>query len=294
MQNPVIKHSALTPILITGISLFFISCEKLYPKVEIPSYLQIEEINLTTTYQTEGSNNNNITDAWVFINDQAIGTFELPATIPILAAGSQEIKIWAGIKENGISTTRKMYPFYEYHLEQLSLTRGEINTMEPAVQYYSGISFEWIENFDLGSTLTKASTSDTGIQFTTIDTVSGLGTQSAIIHMDNNRPYFEIVTDAKQFTLPTGPPVYLEINYLCSNSFSVSLVKNTLQGSEKLNPYITMNPSGQWKTIYVNLTSLVSQQTNAISFEVYFNGELDPSHSSGYVILDNLKLIHSG
>ena len=272
----------------------FISCEKLYPKVEIPSYLQINEIDLTTTYQTEGSDNNSITDAWIFVNDQPMGAFELPATIPVLASGTQEIKISAGIKENGISTTRKTYPFYEYHLEQVTLTRGELNRIEPNIQYFSGIDFEWIENFDLGSSLTKASTSDTGIQFITIDTVNGLGTQSAAVYLDTDRPSFEITTVAQQFYLPPGPPVYLEINYLCSNSFSVSLVKNTLTGSEKLNPYLTMNPSGKWKTIYVNLTSLVSEQIDAISFEVYLSGQLDPNNSSGYVILDNLKLIHNG
>ena len=287
------RHTAITYLFLIGISALFLSCEKLYPKVEIPAYLYIDTIELSTN-SNEGASSNNITDAWIFMNDIPLGTFELPAKVPVLAEGAQNIKIWAGIKENGISTTRKMYPFYEYYTESVFLQRNELNPIEPSINYFPGITFEWKENFDMGSTLTKSGSSDTTIQFITIDSVPEMGSQTAAIHLDTDRPFFEFATSSQQFILPKGPPIYLEISYLCTNEFSVSLIKNTLQGTVQLNPLLTITPSNSWNTIYVNLTTLVSQQTDAISFEVYVKGQLNPANSSGYVLLDNLKLIHNG
>src|SRR3989337_3990814 len=93
--------------IIGGIGL---ACNKEEP---IPSYIHIDAINLSTNYTIEGSSSNKILNAWIYIDDQSVGAFELPCTVPVLAVGSHEIKIQAGIKENGIDATRIYYPFYE-------------------------------------------------------------------------------------------------------------------------------------------------------------------------------------
>ena len=73
----------------------FSGCEIINPKEDTPSYLKINSIPLNTrksASETYGSNSNNIVDAWVFANGKLIGSFELPATIPILAEGNVEIR----------------------------------------------------------------------------------------------------------------------------------------------------------------------------------------------------------
>ena len=57
----------------------------------------------------------NITDAWVTMDGINLGVFELPAQIPILDEGEHNFRISPGIKENGMSATRMIYPFYEIH-----------------------------------------------------------------------------------------------------------------------------------------------------------------------------------
>ena len=82
-------------ILITG-------CEPKNDDELVPSYLHIDKIDVTSNYQ-QGTSSSKITDAWVYLDGTLIGSFELPATIPILTEGKQNITIYGGIKLNGIS-----------------------------------------------------------------------------------------------------------------------------------------------------------------------------------------------
>ena len=64
-----------------------LSCDSIDIFDERPAYLQIDSFVLADNPNAdEGSLNHNIVDAWVFIDDEMIGVFELPATIPIRVA----------------------------------------------------------------------------------------------------------------------------------------------------------------------------------------------------------------
>ncbi|HOV12628.1 MAG TPA: hypothetical protein PLL90_12785, partial [Bacteroidales bacterium] len=67
----------------------------------VPSYIHIDKIDLNTTYEFDGSNSCKITDAWVYIDGDLQGIYELPATFPVLANGQHTIMVRAGIKLNG-------------------------------------------------------------------------------------------------------------------------------------------------------------------------------------------------
>ena len=68
-------------------------------KTDIPSYIEINSI-IHTADSMEGAPHHNITDVWVYVDDNSIGTYELPAKFPILYEGNHEIKIRAGIDES--------------------------------------------------------------------------------------------------------------------------------------------------------------------------------------------------
>ena len=102
-------HRKLLIILFTVV---FSSCTKNQFKAEIPSYIYIESIDLETE-SFEGSDSQNLTDAWVTMDGNFLGAFELPCTIPILGDGAHEFRVSSGIKANGISATRIIYPFFQ-------------------------------------------------------------------------------------------------------------------------------------------------------------------------------------
>ncbi|HSH64916.1 MAG TPA: hypothetical protein VLB84_03750, partial [Bacteroidia bacterium] len=126
----------------------FDACKKLNPDEPVPSYIHIEKITLKTEITKEGSNSSKISDAWVYIDENLIGCFELPATFPVLYSGKHEIKIRAGIKVNGIAATRAPYPFYSIYVQQVDLEKNKRLNIEPVVSYVSFAKFNFMENFD--------------------------------------------------------------------------------------------------------------------------------------------------
>ena len=109
-----LKHSFPYFIILIFI---LISCNK---EEEIPSYIGINDFNLTSN-SSFGENTENITDVWIYIDENLQGVYEIPVTFPVLNKGLQNIRIKAGVKANGIASTRIQYPFYTSYLDTVEL-----------------------------------------------------------------------------------------------------------------------------------------------------------------------------
>ena len=87
-------------IILLFISISLFSCDKNENIQEIPSYLSVSNINLVTN-SNQGTNTHKITDIWLYVNDQ-FKKHELPSFIPLLHKDTNNIKMFNGIKDNGI------------------------------------------------------------------------------------------------------------------------------------------------------------------------------------------------
>src|SRR5436190_18776076 len=134
-------RAKLLPFLILFFFLSLHSCEVINPDEEIPSYVRVENISLVTDTFTQGSASQKITDVWLYVDDQPLGVYEMPVSIPVLAEGPHALAIRAGVIVNGIASTRVYYPFYAFYNETVNLTRGTITTVSPTVNYFSGAVF---------------------------------------------------------------------------------------------------------------------------------------------------------
>src|SRR6185369_5304430 len=99
----------------------FASCNIINPASPVPSYIRIESIKLTTDNATQGSNRNAITDVWVYVDQQMVGVFEMPVTVPVLYSGVHTVMLKAGIIVDGIASTRIDYPFYNSFTQEVNL-----------------------------------------------------------------------------------------------------------------------------------------------------------------------------
>ena len=126
---------------------FFYSCDLVNIEENIPSIINIESIEL------QGNHTSNITDAWVYIDNEFQGVYPLPANFPILKKGNQKITIEAGIKKNGISSSRVNYNYFtSYKLDTVLIENKSIK-LYPKVNY-SLTNFPYNENFEgIGSSL---------------------------------------------------------------------------------------------------------------------------------------------
>jgi hypothetical protein len=104
----------------------------------VPAYIRVNSIPVVTEPITQGSNSSNITDAWIYADDQLIGAFELPCDVPVLDLGTKKISIGAGIKINGISSLRAPYPFYKFYETTSELKAGESVTFRYRVAIAAG------------------------------------------------------------------------------------------------------------------------------------------------------------
>ena len=125
----------------------FTACVKNNPD---PSWLEVTAWTLQSNIDLsgdEGELSHNITEAWVLIDDKVIGVFQVPFKIPILKDGMCNIKIYPAIKNNGISATKKIYPFLEVYEVNQTLTKNQTLTLNPVTKYKSVTQF-WIEDFE--------------------------------------------------------------------------------------------------------------------------------------------------
>jgi len=271
------------------------SCELYNPSEPIPAYIQIDKINLNTTISLEGSSSNKISDAWVYLDDQLIGCFELPAKFPVLFEGKHQIKIMPGIKVNGIAATRAPYPFYSSYDTLIDLQVGTIQNITPHVKYRTNLTFNFMENFENTGTIISKSPApgvDTVIQQIDAPNPNVFeGNGSGIVYLDKNHTFFEGVSSTS-FILPkSGANIFLEFNYKCNNTFVVGLFAHGTASSSK-EAALIFNPSANWNKAYVYLTSVVSGNNNASDFNIFFGMINNTSSDSLALMLDNIKLVY--
>jgi hypothetical protein len=268
-------------ILAFTVGLAMASCNLINPVEPTPAYVHIPSIELTTDYVDEGSASHSIVDAWVYVDNQVVGVFELPAEFPVLETGSK-IQVFPGIKQDGISNTRIPYPFYEVHEQQYSLQPATIDTISPSIRYRSGVMFPLKEDFEIGNDFTEMGiTSAIGDVFE--------GDKSGFILLDAGIPDF--VASSQPYPLPgNGSRVFLEMDYRNEGAFNVLLLVNASSGPD-IKYVITINPKDDWNKIYIDLTSAVSSNP-ATSYQVVFAGELPQGKSEAAYYWDNIKLVH--
>jgi hypothetical protein len=273
-----LKHSFPYFIILIFI---FISCNK---EEEIPSYIGINNFNLTSN-SSFGKNTENITDVWIYIDENLQGVYEIPVTFPVLNKGLQNIRIKAGVKANGIASTRIQYPFYTSYLETVELVENETINILPSFSYNS--SFDAIvEDFESSGTIID-STINSEIDFT-IQQNNGNHYGYALIEEPNIN--FEIST--QELTLPQqGAPVYLEIDYKSSTEFLVGMYINYSQDVVKRD-LLWITPKQEWNKIYINLTQTVSESIGAESFKVFLNMRRNEPSLSEEINFDNIKILY--
>ena len=284
--------SFLSPFRVGTAAVFlFFSCNKEEP---IPSYIHIDKIDLTTNDCTEGSNAHKISDAWVYIDDNLVGAFEMPCTFPVLYEGSHKIQMRAGVKENGISETRIYYPFYAPFEQTVTLTRGQISTLVPIVKYSSTATFAWLEDFEGSShdlCMSNGASPDTIMLNDTANVFEG--SQSGKVSITGvNSSYFGV--GCAEQTLPQGGAnVFAELNYNCNAEFNIGVAGYTGTGQlvDQVIKITIRSTEGQWNKIYINLTNVVSSITGASKFSLFFS-MLNQTSSTQYFYLDNVKLVN--
>ena len=285
------KKNLPAVFLILFLSFAITSCEIINPAEPVPSYLHFDNIVLQTDTTTQGSSSNKITDVWLYVDNQLLGAYEMPVTIPVLKEGSHEIKVRGGIIVNGIAATRVYYPFYTFYVDTINLTSASVTTVNPVVTYLSGTVFSLNESFSgTGNQLVSTPQSDTAIQRIS-DSLHAFENETAKVILDAQHPVFECAS-FDSLTLPAdGNPVYMEINYKTNTEFTVGVYAYTSLGVFNTS-VLTIRANTEWKKIYINLSDATSLYPTASGFKPYINMERNSSVGDAELYFDNVKVVN--
>ena len=220
--------------------------------------------------------------------------YELPCQFPVLKEGIHKVSFKPGIKVNGISATRAIYPFYKSITLDTFLLKDDIIYFDTLTTKYSTIAkFPWKEDFeDSGISLEPTFHSDTTINKISNDPGRVFeGTYSGKIILTDSIQFINIKT-SEAWPLPTSnAPVFLELNYKTNNPFHVGIYSNTISESIQ-HDLLIITESDNWNKIYVNLTEVVSREFNAIDYNIWFGAVKNEDVDTAEILLDNIKLIH--
>ncbi|HPQ09036.1 MAG TPA: hypothetical protein PK995_07385 [Bacteroidia bacterium] len=281
-----------------GIILIFIfntHCNKSKLKAPVPFYLNIPSVSVYTV-SGQGTTNHKITEIWIYENGQFKGVYPIGRNIPITSQPAR-IKMFAGIRKDGLSALRIIYPFYAPIEIDTTANENQILYRSLSFNYKSGINFKWMEDFENfggigGITIVKGTGSDTNLIILdkSVNPSADVfeGNKCMKIVTDANRPYAYLVS-ANTYTL-SYDATYLELNYKCNQSFEIGLYSGVLVKS-----VITLvSTNGEWNKIYLDLTpylSLMGGTSTNNNIGIYFKVTKESSVSQAEILMDNIKLI---
>jgi len=272
-------------------------CDNDKDSVLVPSYVTIDQFSITTDYG-QGTASHKISDAWVYLDETLIGAFELPARVPILTEGNQNITIRPGIKINGIASTRAIYPYLLPVTRQVRLVKDSAVSLSSInTRYRTNVTFPWLEGFELsGLTMDTTSKSTVALQRTSdpalVFSMPGESNSfSGLIQLTSDTSIFEVVTRETYEFPAAGSEVFLEMNFKTTNSIVVGVFYKT-NGMQVQRPLLVLNKSDEWNKIYVNLTVPKYDTPGATEFRIFIGAQTDQGNEQATILLDNLKLVH--
>lgn len=290
------KHILLTSfrkLFIGGILLgLFSGCSVLDPAEEIPSYLHIDALTLTCDQADQGSHTSKISDAWIYMDGKLIGAFQLPCTVPILAEGTHHFVIRGGVKMNGLSATRAIYPFWKGWEDDVTLTRAQVKSIgTQTLHYFSGISPTYLADFDGPGVNLVPNTLVTSARIYKVGAPDAFENISGYIKLDADTIVF-IGESSTSYLMPPQSDVYLEFDYRCNNAFTVG-VQGPNGALTDSHAALVITPSDTWNKIYVRLTDVLADNNpnGTTLFKIYFAMQPDAGITESNLYLDNIKLL---
>lgn len=289
-----IKEIALLLILAS----LFHSCIK-DTNPPLPAYVKVDSISFSVAADgSEGTGSYNIKDVWISVDGQQLGVNNLPyVSFPVILDtnySTNSIKISAGIEENGIANTRRIYPFYKPYTTTANLVAGETTVFSPALRYDTAAIIRIIEDFEPNGTVFSEDKDGNAATFMARQSTEVFeGNYSGQIILDSANLECEVATAIKYSNLQpaaTSFPVYLEMDYKTNNSFSVGIVAH--YGSSTQITYIAgVNKSDDWNKIYFNLTTAVFS-ADADQYSIIIRALKNVTVLDPKIYIDNIKLVH--
>lgn len=272
------------------------ACNIINPTEVTPTYVHIDSFTFKRNPNLPSSltMSHQINSVWVYFNNNPIGVFDLPVTLPVLASAEGKISVAPGVSVAGLNSFLVRYPFYTGDTITLKPDPGKVVNIQPKTSFYNavrnypagGLNFEnLITGFDqVDGSVAITIASDTGEVFE--------GDYSGLIQM--NRPN-DTLSESKwntDFSVPLNADAYIELNYKCDVPFYIGLQANMSGSGVVFKRYLAgVNASDHWQKFYLAIKDFVAQY-NADNYTLFIKSYLPDDKTTGKVLLDNIQVIY--
>ncbi len=266
---------------------------------QIPSYLHLKPF--TVNAQGDASWHK-LTEGWLYVNGEYLGSYTLPATVPLLVEGQSDVILFPGVKKNGIFATPDIYPVLtRWQSKTVNLVSGQTTEAQPATVYDADAKFAFgigRGDFDGGSSIILESRDDDPATTYSLTSDGAFAGKCILMEMDTAHPVIEIATEQVDGLPVTGSPeVWLEMHYKCDMTFFLYLLYSSNGGTESSQSVFQFNTSENWNKTYINITEALTT-SQATTYRLYFRAGLAKGSDgkfnqlNGSVRIDNIRLVH--
>ena len=272
---------------------FFCSCAQLDQQEAIPSYVHIPSLKLQVS-PDQGSSFHQFKDVWVYANNEYVGAYEMPVTIPIVAEGNTEIKIYAGFRKNGMVTQPTRYPFLDPYVINVPLEKTKTDTILPVLFYGGDVKFPFIEDFERIHFFNEEIDGDQETKVILTAAADAFeGANSGEITVSNNHPILEAWYDIPK-PIPVSPnQIYMELHYKSDIPFYVGFIGYKAGESPTRLINALVLPKSNWNKIYFDFTDILNNYRGA-SYKMAVAAAYikDTAKTEQHIYLDNFKVTH--
>lgn len=256
-----------------------------------PYYLELSEPSIATI-PLQGAPTHKIRDAWIFTQDQELGPFEVPVTLPVLEEGSSsDIVIFPGIRQNGRESVPIINPYIQPIQVSVDASPGETYPIDLEFQYYDDVAFPFVEDFSGSHTFVLENDEYEGSNLTVVEDPLDPTNKVARLNVDQDNPVCEVFTSSLFLPSDFNGNGYLEINYSSDSPLTLGVMKTI--GSYQIPEYIIiLNPRPLGNKLYLDLADIIADNDIG-QFSLLLNLSLaGTSILTAEAFVDNIKLIH--
>jgi hypothetical protein len=258
------------------------------PENTVPAYIHVPAFK-TEVNVGQGTSAQKITDVWVYVDGQINGVFPLPATVPIMELGKQDIILFAGIRNNGTRSNPIIYPFMNEFKISKDLIANKLDTIKPTLTYLARTKFWIVDDFENGNGFNVNRDNNNALAFNIVQ--NGFEGKCLEANLDKSNPRIEKASKVTAQLADNAENIYLEMHYKSEALLSVGIIGFNATTPQGIVTYkITLKPNQEWNKIYINLTN-EAKTLRMTDFKIVFEGILAENTSSAKIQIDNVKLI---
>ncbi len=263
-----------------------------------PSWIEVNPFVLVSNPALSGSEGQltqDFRDVWLYVDDQMVGCFQTPFKIPILKDGNVNIKIYPAVRNNGISTDKKIYPFMSVYEINSQLIKDQTLIINPVTSYVYNANF-WIEDFEDASIKIQddpnTSVASLFVSSDNLTPFNGFNCGKVVL---NSADSVWVASTTEQLPIAKNKPCFLEVDYYNTNRFVQGFLALNSNGSfyqDNAGFNLQALNAIKWKKMYIELTELIGNSANGSNFIQTFKANLEEGQTETFICIDNIKIVY--